>query len=87
VFGYNFIWHKKALAENGWFNQSVSYYKLILGAACFWQFNYFDFMKYNAWGNPHLYWSILLMAKIFMNVPLKYPNFNLDRSIYLFLGF
>merc|ERR1711935_308558 len=81
---YNFISTKEG--PNGKLCNIVKYIKWMAGALCFWQFGYLNLAKYFEIGDARVWWSILCLVKLFLNVPLKYPEIKIGKASYLLIG-
>jgi hypothetical protein len=81
---YNFISTNEG--PDGCLCNIVKYIKWMAGALCFWQFGYLNLNKYFDAGDSRIWWSIMCLIKLFLNVPLKYPELKIGRASYLLIA-
>jgi hypothetical protein len=81
---YNFISTNEG--PNGCLCNIVKYIKWMAGALCFWQFGYLNLNKYFDATDSRIWWSIMCLVKLFLNVPLKYPEIKIGRASYLLIA-
>lgn len=54
------------------------YIKWATMALCFWQMGFFNAFKYMDIKASKTWFTIVLLIRVFLHVPLKFPGFNLD---------
>ena len=84
---YNFVKWNKGGSETGFWSCYVKYHKWVLGALVYWQLQSFNIIKLKRFDLPYVYWSFLSVAKLVLNLLVKYPTFSTARSVCAFLGF